>query len=126
MLDDDDDIGFRPVPKDTVDRLLGSVVEVSKLSEFLDTEDVDQTLAMTLSLIGRPDIPASVATPMITKLQALSFKFKMQAKYYMTLGSVEGNSDIKKNNTYKKNLYMSLAEETEKLVQALKYTTRNY
>lgn len=118
MSDDDD--GYRPMPEIETERLLKGVVEVDKISQKLDSEDVTQTLAMVIKLVARPDVPASVAIPMITKLQALSFQFKLQAKYYMLVGKGDEDASLKKN------LYMSLAEETEKLVQALKYTTRTY
>ena len=102
------------------ERLLKGVLEVHKVSEELNDPDIDETLAYVIKLIAKPDIPAAVATPLITKLQALSFQFKMQGKYYMLVGKGEPKASIKKN------LYLSMSEETEKLVQALKYTTRTY
>ena len=102
------------------ERLLRGVLEVHKVSEKLDDEGVNETLAYVIKLIAKPDIPAAIAIPLITKLQALSFQFKMQGKYYMLVGKGEPDASIKKN------LYLSMSEETAELVQALKYTTRTY
>ena len=102
------------------ERLLQGVFEVNKIAEKLDDPDVNETLGYVIKLIAKPDIPASVATPLITKLQALSFEFKMKGKYYMLIGKGEPDAMMKKN------MYISLSEETQELVQALKYTTRNY
>lgn len=103
-----------------LDELLSKVSEINSMSKFLENEDVDQTLAQVVKLVAKPDIPIKVATPLITKLQAMSFLFKMQARHYMFIGKGEPNA------AHKKNIYMSLSEETKELVQALKYTTRNF
>ena len=103
-----------------LDEKLSNVAELVGVAGFLNDEIVIETLTYVVKLIAKPDIEAKVATPLITKLQAISFQFKMQAKYYMFIGKGDENAQQKKN------YYISLAEETEKLVQALKYTTKVY
>jgi len=111
---------YQPMPTEEQDKLISSITEVSKIAEELDNEQVNQALAWIILIMTKPDVPANRATPIINFLQASSGVFKMQAKYFMLLGKGEHNAAVKKN------LYMSLSEETEKLVQALKYTTRVY
>lgn len=105
-----------------LDQKLSGVAELIGVNNFLKDSDVLQTLEYVVKLIAKPEIPADKAIPLITKLQALSFQFKMQGKYYMFIGKAKGED----YHNEKKNYFLSLAEETEKLVQALKYTTRNY
>ena len=116
MSDDIDDDSVRP---DLADQII-LVHELSSLTEALDDPDVERTLNKVVKLISRPDIPAKVAMILIVKLQGLSFKFKAQAKFYMFRGKSQPNA------AEKKNYYMMLADETEKLVQALKYVTKAY
>lgn len=103
-----------------IDENLSKVAELTSIENFLEDDEVINTLTYVVRLIAKPDVPARVAIPLITKLQALSFQFKMQGKYYMLIGKGEDDAAAKKN------FYLSLSEETEKLVQALKYTTKNY
>ncbi|QLF83339.1 hypothetical protein SEA_NICEHOUSE_95 [Rhodococcus phage NiceHouse] len=108
------------MPVEEQDRLLSSVTELSKTAEQLEDPDVNLALAWIIHIMAKPDVPANRATPIINFFAASSAKFKMQAKYYMLVGKGENNAAMKKN------LYMSLSEETEKVAQALKYTTRVY
>ena len=101
-------------------RQLSDISELNSISKFLNDPDVDFALEKVINLIVRPDVPAKLVTPLINKLQGISFSFKMKGKCYMLLRKSDPDS------AQKKNMYMTLSEETEKLVQALKYTTRNY
>lgn len=112
--DDIDEVDY-----DLVDRL-SKVSELNGISVFLKDPNVDFTLNKVVHIIAKPDIPAKVVTPLLNKLQGISFAFKVKAKFYMLIGKSQPDATVKKN------LYMTLADETDKLVQALKYTTRNY
>lgn len=105
------------MPDDKVVEYLSSVQDANDVSEFLSDPEVDQTLAHVIRLIAKPDTPAEFARPLIVKLQAMSFMFKVRGKKYMIMDKTKPEARDKKN------FYLSLAEETDKLVAALKYIT---
>ena len=109
-----------PVPREEATRIIESSKELNHVATLLDDDDVFQVLAYVVTLIEKPDIPAVTATPLINKLQALSFKFKIAARAYMT-----ENMNTKANRD-KKNLFETLSDQSDKLAAALKYTVRHY
>ena len=97
--------------------LVSTVTEFNDLSEFMQDPDLDQALDLIIKLISKPDVPPSTAPALIVKLQAISAKLAVQARYYTTF---EKGGD----NSKKKNTYYTTAEAIDKLVDALKYTAR--
>jgi hypothetical protein len=97
-----------------------TVYELAKIGDFLDDEDVRSVLVKVVKIIQKPEVPANKAAPMMLKLQALAFEFKAKGKYYMLQGKGEKDASIKKNH------YLSLADEIDKLVSVLKYITKVY
>lgn len=108
------------VPEDRIEELLANVTELSNISELLDDENVNQTLAHVVSLMSNPNVPASVAAPLVVKLEAMGFAFNLKAKNYMLLDKSAVNA------SQKKNLYLSLAQGCTDLAGALKYVIRTY
>jgi len=99
---------------------VGAVTEFNDISEFMQDKELDEALALVIKLIMKPDVPAGKTTDLIVRLQAMSAKFQMQARYYTTFekGTVASQ---------KKNVYYSATEAIDKLVSALKYSVRgNY
>lgn len=116
---------FKAPEKEDVDRLLGSMIELSQIAEFINDPEVDQALAMAVATVRNPNVPAHIATPMIVKLEALAFTFKMRAKWYM-MTSIDKDPKKSKENSDKKNIFVSLSEQCNSLAQALKYATKLY
>ena len=98
----------------TVD-LLNKVNGFNEISEYMQDEELTQTLALVAKLISKPDVPAAVGVELIVKLQAYSSKFAMLASWY---------TNVKKDERAKKNIYYSAKEATDRLVDALKYAVR--
>ena len=98
-------------------QLISQVTEFNDISEHMQDEDLDLALDIIIKLIAKPDVPASKVAALIVQLQAMSVKFKMQAKYYM---------HFKKGTQFaaKKGTYMTASESIDKLVDALKYEAR--
>jgi hypothetical protein len=96
---------------------ISTVTEFNDLSEFMNDKDLDQALDLIIKLISKPDVPAGTAPSLIVKLQAISSKLSIQARYYTTF---EKGGD----NSKKKNTYYTAAEAIDKLVDALKYSAR--
>jgi hypothetical protein len=103
----------------SISELISDITEFNDISIYLKDEDVDSAMAKIINLVARPDVPPKLVAPLIVKLQALSVKFNLQAKYYM-LYSVEKEEKIKKKNTY-----LSLSDGLEKLANALKYLVKD-
>jgi hypothetical protein len=101
----------------TVLEQISEITEFNDMSEYMNDKDLDQALDLIIKLISKPDVPAGTAPSLIVKLQAISAKLAMQARYYTTFQ--KGGENSKKKNTY-----YTAAEAIDKLVDALKYSAR--
>ena len=90
------------------------------MHEFLKDEHLDKTMAVVVKLLMNPDVPAAKAPQLIIELQAMSTKFAMLASVYSTIAKDKTGSV----NNNKKNIYYSMKESTDKLVDALKYVVK--
>lgn len=100
--------------------LIGQISEITEfndLSSFMGDKDLDIALDLIIKLIAKPDVPAASAPSLIIKLQAISAKLSVQARYYT---SFEKGAETSK----KKNTYYTVSEAVDKLVDALKYSAR--
>jgi hypothetical protein len=70
---------------------------------------------MIAKLIIKPDIPITIATVEIVRLQAIAAKMALKATWM---------ANVDKENRAKKNIYYTAAESVNNLVSALKYITR--
>jgi hypothetical protein len=101
----------------TVIDQVSELTEFNELKEFMNDPDLDEALDLIIKLISKPDVPSMKALELIVKLQALSAKFAMLARYYT---SFEKGTDASK----KKNVYYSIADAIDKLAAAVKYSVR--
>jgi hypothetical protein len=100
--------------------LINQVAEFTDVHDFLQDQEVDEALALIVKVFTKPDIPATQAVVLIAKLQALSAKFGILATYYSTLAKGPTGSV----NNKKKNIYYTLKDSIDKLVDSLKYVAR--
>lgn len=96
---------------------ISEISEFNDLSKYMNDKDLDEALALVIKLIVKPDVPASKAPELIVRLQAMSAKFAMQKRYYMTF---EKGTEA----SIKKNTYASMADAVDKVVDSLKYIAR--
>ena len=97
--------------------MISEITEFNDLSEYMNDSDLDQALDLIIKLISKPDVPATSAPTLIVKLQAISAKFSVLARYYTTFE--KGGENSKKKNTY-----YTVSEAIDKLVDSLKYSAR--
>lgn len=102
---------------ETVLESVSKVTEFNDMKEFMNDPDLDEALDLIVKLIMKPDVPSSKAPELIVRLQALSAKFSMLSRYYTTF---EKGGDSAK----KKNVYYTVADAIDKLVDAVKYMAR--
>jgi hypothetical protein len=105
-----------------ISQQINDITEFNDISEFLQDSDVDEAMEIIIRLIAKPNVPHKVAAPLIVKLQALSAKFSLMAKYHMLY-----TPTVKEDRTKskKKNTYLDLSDSLEKLANALKYLARD-
>ncbi|MEY4331355.1 MAG: hypothetical protein RLZZ196_93 [Bacteroidota bacterium] len=103
--------------EETVLEQLSKITEFNDMSEYMQDKDLDQALELIIKLISKPDVPPSAAPSLIVKLQSISAKLSIQARYYTTFQ--KGGENSKKKNTY-----YTASEAIDKLVDALKYSAR--
>ena len=97
--------------------VINELTEFNDIKEFMNDKDLDYALDLMIKLIAKPDVPSSKAPDLIVKMQALSAKFSMLARFYTTFEKGGENSK-------KKNVYYTAEEAINKLVDALKYSAR--
>lgn len=103
--------------RDATIELVSKITQFNDISEFMQDEDLDQALGYIVKMISKPDLPFAAAPKVVVELQALSAKFSILARYYTTF---EKGPEASK----KKNVYYTMAEEIDKLVNAVKYQAR--
>lgn len=96
---------------------VSKVTEFNDLCAYMNDPDLDEALSLVIKLIVKPDVPASKAPELIVRLQALSAKFAMLKRYYMTF---EKGTEA----SIKKNTYASMTDAVDKVVDSLKYIAR--
>jgi len=105
--------------ENTID-LINTIAEFNDVHDFLKDPDVDECLAIIVKIMSKPDVPPTQAVVLIAKLQAMSAKFGILATYYSTLGKGATGSP----NNLKKNIYYTMKDSIDKLVDSLKYVAR--
>ena len=97
------------------------IEEFNDLHEFMQDEQLDKALNLVVRLMMKPNVPSSRAPALIVELQALSTKFAILAAQYATIASGPARSP----QAHKKNLYFSIKEALNKLVDALKFSAKS-
>jgi len=100
--------------------LISDITEFNDLHEFMKDEHLDKALAIVVKLLMNPDVPSAKAPHLIMELQAMSTKFAVMASVYSTIMKDKAGTE----NNNKKNVYYSVKESIDKLVDALKYVVR--
>lgn len=100
--------------------LVSIITEFNDLHEFMGDEHLDAALEIVVKLLMKPDVPSAAAPKLIIELQAMSTKFAILASVYSTIAKDKAGTV----NNNKKNIYYSLKEAIDKLVDALKYVVR--
>ena len=88
---------------------------LAEIADYMNDKELTEALTMISKLIIKPDIPMSIATIEIVRLQAIAAKMSFRAT---RLTSVD------KTDRARKNIYYTAAEAINNLVSALKYILR--
>jgi len=83
-----------------------------EISEYMDDKELTSALEFIAKVIMKPDIPISVVTVELVRLQAIAAKMAMRATWM---------ANVDKSDRPKKNLYYTASAEIDKLCQSLKY-----
>ena len=96
---------------------ISEVTEFNDISEFIGDKDIDEAMDLIIRLVSKPEISSLKAPALIVKLQSLSAKFALMARYYTTFEK-GGNSSKKKN------VYYTMSDSLDKLCDSIKYMAR--
>ncbi len=105
---------------ESVLELINTVTEFNDLSDFMKSPELDQALASVIKLIMKPDVPPTKAQQLIVQLQAIAAQCAVQATIYTTIKKGPAGSE----NAHKKNIYYTMSNALDRLVDALKYAAR--
>lgn len=100
--------------------LISEITEFNDLHEYMKDDQLDRALAVIIKLIMTPEVPSAKVPVLITELQAISAKFSILASFYSTISKDKAGTI----NNNKKNIYYSVKEAVDRLVDALKYSAR--
>lgn len=89
--------------------------DLYKVSEYMEDDQLTKALEFITKLIFKPDIPLSVASVEIVRMQAIAAKLALQASWL---------TNVDKSDRAKKNLYYTAAAELDKVVASLKYLVK--
>lgn len=89
--------------------------DLYKISEYMEDDQLTRSLEFITKLIFKPDIPLSVASVEIVRMQAIAAKLALQASWL---------TNVDKSDRAKKNLYYTAAAELDKVVASLKYLVK--
>ena len=89
--------------------------DLYKISEYMEDDQLTKALEFIAKLIFKPDIPLSVASVEIVRMQAIAAKLALQASWL---------TNVDKSDRAKKNLYYTAAAELDKVVASLKYLVK--
>jgi hypothetical protein len=95
----------------TIDMVNG----LTEIADYMKDEELTIALTMIAKLIIKPDVPLTVATVEIVRLQAIAAKMSFRATWM---------ANVDKSDRAKKNIYFTAAESINDLVSALKYIIR--
>jgi hypothetical protein len=96
------------------------LTQFNDLTDFMQDDQLDRALELAIKCMAHPDIAASKAPRLIVELQAISFKFAVKAVEYATIKKDRAGTD----NNHRKNVYYSVKEALDRLVDSLKYAAR--
>jgi hypothetical protein len=99
---------------------INEIAEFTDIHEFVKDKELDEALAIVVKIMMKPDIPSSQAPVLIAKLSALSAKFAVLATWYSTMAKDRSGTP----NNIKKNIYYTMKEALDKIVDALKYVAK--
>lgn len=102
-------------------KLVSTIREFNELHDFANDPQLDRALTLVVNLMLKPEVPSNKAPALINELQALSTAFAVKAVMYATIGAGPARSP----EAHKKNVYFSMKEALNKLVDALKYTAKS-
>ena len=88
---------------------------LSEVADYMNDEELTSALVFISKVILKPDIPMSVVTLEIVRLQAIAAKMAFRATWL---------TNVEKGDRAKKNIYYTAAESINSLVAALKYIIR--
>lgn len=102
--------------------LVDSINEFQDLNTFMDDEELTITLAYVVKMMLNPqEVKHQDGAAVLLRLQAYSFKFGALGTAYATYKKGPAGSDA----NHKKNMYKTISEKLDRLVDALKYSVRN-
>lgn len=91
------------------------VTELNDLCDFLQDSVIDETMDLIVKLYVKDGyVPPDKVPGIIVKLQSVSAQCALKAKYYMII----------EKDSSKKNIYFTLREILDKIVDSLKYVAR--
>lgn len=96
---------------------ISEIRELVEISKFMQDDKLDEALSLMVKLTVKSDVPPGAAARLVVKLQALAGVMSAKGKYHM-LFKPEADSPKKKN------VYLSVADSLNNLVNAVKYSVR--
>lgn len=99
---------------------VSEITELNDLHEFLQDEKLDRAMNLVVQLSVKNHVSPEKARALVVELQALSAIFAMKAVSYKTFRRDKAGTE----NNFKKDVYYSLRDAIDRVVDALKYSAK--
>lgn len=99
---------------------VSKITELNDLHEFVKDDKLDRAMEIVVKLSMNSHVPPEKARALVVELQALSAIFAMKAVTYKTFKRDKAGTE----NNFKKDVYYSLRDAIDRVVDSLKYSAR--
>lgn len=97
-----------------------AISDFKGIHELMGDADVDEMLDLAIRCLVDPHMKAETAKRLLVQFQAASMKFQTLSKYYTVVKPGNGSTEEKQ----RKEIYYTLADQCDKMANALKYAAR--
>jgi len=94
---------------------LEEISDLYEIADFMEDEELTKALEFVAKVILKPDVPVTVITIELVRMQAIAAKLALRATWM---------ANVDKSDRAKKNMYYTAAEQINLLCQTLKYSIR--
>jgi hypothetical protein len=94
---------------------LEQISDLYEISEYMNDPELSTALEFIAKVILKPDIPQSIISVELVRLQAIAAKMAMRATFM---------ANVDKSDRAKKNMYFTCSEQINLLCQTMKYALK--
>lgn len=104
-------------PIEIVGDIMSNVDYLKDLNEFMDDDNFEEVMKLTMKIISDPNIPPPKVATLCVRLEAYAIEFRTKFVAYQSFRKGQ-------DSLHKKNMYRAIYDGLDRLVDSLKYLIR--